>query len=53
MDVFPDIWNEAYNILAEDGEQPMWEYLRERVASGDMHEAMTEIGNDIIETYNL
>lgn len=53
MDVFPEIWNEAYNILAEEGEPQMWTYLHERVASSDMPEAMTEIGNDIIETYNL
>ncbi len=51
---FSEIWNEAYNLACEDGEEAMRAFLKEKVAKGFLtagdSQAMAE---DIMETLKL
>ena len=51
---FVEIWNEAYNLYCEDGEEQMWAFLREKVAENLLTEGDAQtMAEDIIETYKL
>lgn len=54
MDKFTEIYNAAYNILADTDTSMMWDYLFEQVKNGNIPQADAEqMGEDIIDTYNL
>lgn len=49
-----EIWNEAYNLLCDEGIRSAKAYLNDQVAAGIIDEATAEFClHDIIETYNL
>ncbi len=51
---FVEIWNDVYNTYCGQGHTAMWDYLEDRVASGDLHIADADVmAEDVINTYNL
>ena len=51
---FLEIWNEAYNLACEDGEEAMQAFLKEKVAENALTagDAQT-MAEDIMETLKL
>ena len=53
MDFF-DVWNEAYNILADEGERAMKAFLIEQVNAGSItRDDADSIIIDVTKTFNL
>lgn len=51
---FVEIWNDAYNAFASEGYIAMWDYLDDRVNSGDLSADDADVmARDVINTYNL
>lgn len=54
MDMFQEIWNEAYNLYCECGSAVMWRFLTQQVKGGKITIGDAQcMYTDIIETYNL